>query len=122
MDASDPAYQVAISSLIERWSNYDLEGPAQWLNELPPSPEINRAVAVYSVRASAEDPEGAMSWAASIESEDTRGRVMQRVAAEWKESDPEGLEGYIVENDLDEGTATELRNARSGGRRWRGPN
>tara|TARA_R100000027_G_scaffold67749_1_gene68495 strand:- start:16380 stop:17720 length:1341 start_codon:yes stop_codon:yes gene_type:complete len=122
MDASDPAYQVAISSLIERWSNYDLEGPAQWLNELPPSPEIDRAVAVYSVRASAEDPEGAMSWAASIESEDTRGRVMQRVAAEWKESDPEGLEGYIVENDLDEGTATELRNARSGGRRWRGPN
>jgi hypothetical protein len=121
MEANDPAYQVAISSLIERWSRYDLEGPAEWLNQLPPSEEIDRAVAVYSVRASEEDPAGAMSWAASIASETTRSRVMQRVAASWNETDPQGLENYIVANELDEATANQLREARGGRGRRFGP-
>ncbi|MBC2601471.1 hypothetical protein [Puniceicoccus vermicola] len=120
LEATDPAYQVAISSLIERWSRYDLEGPAQWLNELPPSEGIDRAVAVFSVRASEEDPEGAMTWAASIASEQTRSRVMQRVAANWKETDPDGLEEFIESSEFDEETAKQLREAR-GRPRWRGP-
>jgi len=59
-----------------------------------------------------------MTWAASIASEQTRARVMQRVAANWKETDPQGLETYIVENQLDEETATQLREARQGRRWW----
>jgi len=118
LEVSDPAFSVAISSLIERWTRYDLERPAEWLNQLPPSEEIDRAVAVYSLRASEGDPAGAMTWAASIASEQTRARVMQRVAANWKETDPQGLETYIVENQLDEETATQLREARQGRRWW----
>ncbi len=117
LESDDPAYQIAISSLIERWSRYDLEGPAEWLNQLPSSEQTDRAVAVFSVRASEEDPAGAMTWAASIASEGIRKRVMRRVAASWNESDPQGLESFIEENELDEETATRLREAR-GGRGW----
>lgn len=120
LDTSDPAFEVAVSSLIERWSRYDLEGPAEWLNELPPSPEIDRAVAVYSVRASREDPAGAMSWAESIATEQTRNRVMQRVASSWQETDPSGLETYLQQSGLDESTANRLREGSNGNdRRFR---
>ena len=119
LETTDPAFEVAISSLIERWSRFDLEGPAQWLNELPPSPEIDRAVSVFSVRASREDPAGAMSWAESISAENTRSRVMQRVAGSWKASDPAGLEAYLQQSELDEETRNSMRNASDSWRsRW----
>ncbi len=123
LGVGDPSFEVAVSSLIERWSRYDLEAPAQWLNELPAAPEVDRAVALYSMRASAEDPEGAMTWAESISSADTRMRVMRRVAGNWGEVDPEGLETYLQSSDFDEETREQLRKSRPrggfGGRWWR---
>ena len=118
LGAEDPAFEVAVSSLIERWSRYDLEGPGQWLNELPPSEEIDRAVAVFSMRASGEDPAGAMTWAESISSESTRTRVMSGVAGNWKETDPAGFEAYLESSGLDEETADQLRRASGRRGRW----
>ena len=118
----DPAFEVAVSSLVERWSRFDLSGPAEWLNQLPPSEEIDRAVAVLSVRAAREDPEGAMTWAESISAPGTRDRVMRRVAAGWREVDPEGFSDYLETTGLDEDTRDRLRQGGPPGgfgRRWR---
>ncbi len=109
LGTGDPAFEVAVSSLIERWSRYDLDGPGQWLNELPPSEEIDRAVAVFSMRASHEDPAGAMTWAESISSESRRTRVMSGVAESWKEIDPAGFEAYLESSGLDEQTVEQLQ-------------
>lgn len=118
LGAEDPAFEAAVSSLIERWSRYDLEGPGRWLNELPSSGEIDRAVAVFSMRASGEDPAGAMTWAESISSESMRTRVMSGVAGNWKETDPAGFEAYLESSGLDAETADQLRRARGWRGRW----
>ena len=113
---ADPAYEAAVSSLVERWSRYEVEGPAEWLNGEPPTPKTDRAVAVYSVRAAREDPAAAMSWAESIEDEELRTGARQRVAQAWRERDEQGFERYLEQSGLDEETRATLRNPP--GRGW----
>lgn len=106
-----------VTGLIARWSEYDTEASAQWLNQMPPSPEIDRAVAVYTAQVAADDPEGAMSWAVSITDENLRNRLMSRVASEWKEADPESFNRYLQDANLDPAVKEMLQNTRAGGGR-----
>lgn len=106
----DPAYEAAVSTLVERWSRYEIEGPAAWLNGEPLTAKTDRAVAVYSVRAAREDPAAAMSWAESIQEEELRTGAMQRVAESWRERDQEGFDRFLEGSGLDEETRASLRN------------
>ncbi len=115
-------FERSVSALIERWTRYDLQAPAEWLNRMPPSPEIDRAVAVYSMRAASEDPQGAMTWAESIASEQSRERIMLRVAANWQDVDEEGFNDYLEQSEFDDEFEERLRSYGSsrGGRGFGG--
>jgi predicted phosphoadenosine phosphosulfate sulfurtransferase len=56
----DPAIANSSAEIIREWTCYDLNAPAEWLNTLPASPELDRAVASYAFRVVEEDPENAM--------------------------------------------------------------
>lgn len=100
LSQDDPAVGMAADNIIREWARYDMNASAEWLNSLPATPELDRAVAGYTFQAAEEDPEVAMSWAESISNDRMRTHLMERVAAEWKSSNPEALKTYVEASDL----------------------
>ncbi|MGF1483710.1 MAG: hypothetical protein ACFBZ8_05045 [Opitutales bacterium] len=102
LPAEDPRRGQMISQVVSNWTQYDYDAPAAWLNEFPPSPQLDSAVANFSYRTMNRDPEGAMSWAVSITNDRSRQRTIERVARVWKDRDPQALAGFLKDsNDLD---------------------
>jgi hypothetical protein len=95
LPAGDPALAKASAAITREWTRYDLAASSAWLNSLPASPELDRAVAAYTSRASQEDPATAMSWAESINNGGLRTRMMQQVAGSWKDGDPDAFAAYL---------------------------
>ncbi|WOO41403.1 hypothetical protein [Rubellicoccus peritrichatus] len=114
LPADDPEMGSLVNNLIGRWTRYDLEASAAWLNQIPPSPEIDRAVAIYTYRSAQEDPAGAMSWAESVTRDNIRDRLMTRVASEWKQQDPDGFQSYIETAEISDEQKTQLQEAQPG--------
>jgi len=113
LSTEDPAYSHATTQITREWTRYDLTASSEWLNSLPASPELDRAVATYTYRAAQEDPPTAMSWAESINNANMRNRMMQQVAANWKNDDPEGFTSYLDNSDLNEKEREKLETAKS---------
>ncbi|HKK18004.1 MAG TPA: hypothetical protein VJ952_04910, partial [Opitutales bacterium] len=111
----------ASTAIIRQWTRYDMAASAEWLNSQPSSPELDRAVMSYTYRAAQEDPESAMTWAESISNDRMRGRMMQHVAGNWKNDDPEGFQSYLDSANLGEEQKKQLEAGREirGGRWWR---
>ena len=112
----DPSIARSSAEIIQEWTRYNLTASAKWLNSLPPSPELDRAVISYTFRAAEEDPGTAMTWAQSVENDDRRGWIMERVASRWKEEDAAGFTNYLDNADLNEEQRERLKNAQSRGR------
>ena len=125
LDSDDPAIARASASIIQEWTRYDLAASAEWLNSLKPSAELDRAVISYTFSAAEEDPETAMTWAESIESDNRRTWMMERVAATWKEQDTESFTEYLDNSDLTTEQRATLESAENrggpGGGGGRGP-
>ncbi|MFT6235158.1 MAG: Rod binding domain-containing protein [Lentimonas sp.] len=113
ISAQDPAYRQATTQITREWTRYDLTASSEWLNSLPASPELDRAVATYTYRAAQEDPPSAMSWAESINNPSMRNRMMQQVAANWKNDDPEGFTSYLDNSELSQKEREQLETAKS---------
>ena len=113
----DPSIARASAEIIQEWTRYDLTASAKWLNSLPASPELDRAVISYTFRAVEEDPKTAMTWAQSVDNDDRRSWIMERVASRWKEEDEAGFTNYLDNSDFNEEQRERLKNAQS---RWRG--
>ena len=116
----DPSIARSSAEIIQEWTRYDLTASAKWLNSLPPSPELDRAVISYTFRAAEEDPSAAMTWAQSVDNDDRRGWIMERVASRWKEEDEAGFTNYLENSDFNEEQREKLKNAPSRGR-WGPP-
>lgn len=111
----DPAIARASAEIIQEWTRYDLTASAKWLNNLPPSPELDRAVISYTFRAAEEDPSMAMTWAQSVDNDNRRSWIMERVASRWKEEDPDGFRNYLNSSGFNEEQRARLENAQSRG-------
>ncbi|TVP79299.1 MAG: hypothetical protein EA353_06470 [Puniceicoccaceae bacterium] len=114
----DPAIARGSAAIIREWTRYDLAASAEWLNSLPASPELDRAVVSYTFRAAEEDPETAMTWAASIENDRRRSWMMERVAGTWKEQDAQSFENYLNESEFTQEQRDRLENAQNRGGGW----
>jgi hypothetical protein len=114
-----PDFGRATASVVAQWTQYDIAGTGEWLNTLPASQEVDRSVAIYASRAAREDPEGAMSWAASIQNDRLRTRMMERVAGEWRQVDPTAFQAFIETGDWSEDERQRLINAPAGDDRMR---
>jgi hypothetical protein len=110
MDAEDPDTGRLTTMLIAEWGRYDLAAAGEWLNSQPASEATDRAVAMFTFQAASEDPAGAMTWAESITNEQMKGRLINRVASEWKAQDPEGFAEYLKSSDLSDTQKAELGN------------
>ncbi|MGF1448036.1 MAG: hypothetical protein ACFB20_01315 [Opitutales bacterium] len=99
LPVDDPRRGNLITNVVAAWTQYDFDAPAAWLNEFPPSPQTDQAVAHFTLQTMRRDPSGAMSWAESITSDRQRQRTVERVAREWRRQDREGLTDYLRDTD-----------------------
>ncbi|MBC2596036.1 hypothetical protein H5P28_17350 [Ruficoccus amylovorans] len=120
MDAEDPDVGRLTTMLVAEWGRYDLAAAGEWLNSQPANEETDRAVAMFTFQAASEDPAGAMTWAESITSDQMKGRLMNRVASEWKAQDPEAFAEYLKSADIPDTLKAELENVQPSGSNRRG--
>lgn len=119
LGAEHPDFGRATATVVAQWTQYDIAGPGEWLNTLPASPEVDRSVAIYTARAAREDPEGAMSWAASIQNDRLRSHMMERVAGEWRQVDPTAFDAFMETGNWTDEQRQRLINASAGDDRMR---
>lgn len=110
------------TSLVANWTRYDMEAAANWLNSLPQTPELDRAVGIYSMRAAQDDPAAALTWAKSVSSQEQRERLEYSILPMLREQDPEAFESYLAASDYSDDKKKQFRELqpREGGRRWGG--
>lgn len=119
-ELDDRTLRSASTAIIREWTRYDMAASAEWLNSQPSSPALDRAVMSYTYRAAQEDPGSAMTWAESIDNDWMRNRMMQYVAGNWKNDDPEAFQSYIDSSKFNDEQKKQLQEAeaRHGGSRW----
>lgn len=91
-------YARAMAEVIEEWAERDPYEAGLYLNEQPASPELDRSVAEYSREAVKVDPEGAMSFAVSVNDDRLRTDTINRVARDWKRASPEAYAVWAEAN------------------------
>jgi hypothetical protein len=91
---------MLLANAILAWSQDDLDGPGNFLNQLPNSPDKDRAVAVFAMHASQEDPESAVKWIGTITDKGTQNMVTMSVATQMYEQDPAMFNNFIQTSDL----------------------
>ncbi len=91
---------VLLANAIAGWARYDLDAPAEFLNQLPPSPSKDRAVAIFAMRAASEDAEGAMQWIGTISDPTMRQSVIMPMAIQMYLQDPAGYQNFMATTTL----------------------
>jgi len=91
----------ALADTMRSWSRYDLDGPAQFLNGLPPSPANDQAVATFAAQARNTDPASAMNWVGQITDPTMRERTAGSIALRMLATgDTDGVQAAIQNNTL----------------------
>ncbi len=95
-----PAGQ-ALADAMRSWSRYDLDGPAQFLNNITPSPATDQAVATFAAQARNTDPASAMNWVGQITDPTMRERTAGSIALRMLATgDTDSLNAAIQSNAL----------------------
>ncbi len=84
-----------LASTIQNWASYDLDGPGQFLNQLPASPTKDSSVAIFAMSSSSEDPQSAMQWVGTITNDQTRQGATIGVTLQWMQQDQAGFNSYL---------------------------
>jgi hypothetical protein len=84
-----------LASAIQSWAGYDLDGPGQFLNQLPASPTKDSSVAIFAMSSTSEDPQSAMQWVNTISNDQTRQGATIGVALQWMQQDPASFNAYL---------------------------
>jgi len=103
MDAQDTAAGVSegspgstlLATTIRAWTTYDLDSAGQFLNLLPSSPTKDPAVAIFALRASQEDPQGAFQWVSTISDPQMRNGLMVGLSLLWMQEDQAGFNQFL---------------------------
>lgn len=91
-------YTRGMAVAIEEWAERDPYEAGVYLNSLPASPELDRSVAEYSREVARVDPDGAMSFAVSVNDPRLRADTIRRVARDWQRSSPEDYAAWVAAN------------------------
>jgi hypothetical protein len=84
-----------LATAIRSWTTYDLDSAGQFLNLLPTSPTKDPAVAIFALRASQEDPQGAFQWVSTISDPQMRNGLTQALSLLWMQQDQTGFTQFL---------------------------
>ena len=88
----------AMAEAISEWAQKDAVAAGQYLQQLGPSPEFDRARQDYAQRVVRNDPEGAIAWAQSITDEQRRNDTTRDVLRSWVQRDAPAAQAWAQTN------------------------
>ncbi len=100
----------AMGEVMWNWTNIDPESASTWLSQQPPSGSRDIGAAALSKAAWETDPEGAVSWSATIGDEDMRAQMLQHGLRSWMRQDEAAASAWATQN------AVEAPTLKSGGK------
>lgn len=88
----------AFAKATDNWSLQDPATMGEWLNNLPPSRDFDRAIADLLAKTDSvnRSPEVAMSWMEGINDPELRRGALEVIARQWAESDLPSAEKYVA--------------------------
>jgi len=89
-----------LATTIRAWTTYDLDSAGQFLNLLPTSPTKDPAVAIFALRASQEDPQGAFQWVSTISDPQMRNGLTVGLSLLWMQQDQAGFNQFLASSTL----------------------
>ncbi len=106
--APEKSQGALFGTAITLWANSDPYAASSWLASLPAGTNRDQAVNSFSNSVVRTDPEGAATWALSIQDESLRISTIRNVARQWKQSDETRAKQWIQGVDLPEKTKEAL--------------
>ncbi len=98
--AENSAEGTLLATTIRAWTTYDLDSAGQFLNLLPTSPTKDPAVAIFALRASQEDPQGAFQWVSTISDPQMRNGLTVGLSLLWMQQDQAGFNQFLSTSTL----------------------
>ena len=98
--ANGQANNQLLANAISSWASYDLDAPAQFLNQLPAGAGKDNAVAIFAMSAGQQDPASAEQWVGTITDDQLRARAATAVAFEMLAQDPNTFNTFISNTTL----------------------
>lgn len=92
--------QNTISHRVSSWASSDIKSSADWMNNLDPSPNKDKAIKGFTSAVQGIDPEAATLWADQIEDSTLRQKVLQSTLTEWEQQDSSAATQWRKENNL----------------------
>ena len=71
-----------------------------WLNNFPPSAELDPVVSEFVNRISIRDPEGAVGWASSIVDQTQKEKALEKALRAWDRKDPDQANAWRTQNNF----------------------
>ncbi len=95
--------------IVDVWSNRDPIAAGEWLNRQPKGPALDAARGSFARRVLRGDPEAAMAWAKSIESENQRRQSIEGVYEQWHRRDAAAADEALSQSGLSAEKIEEIR-------------
>ena len=86
--------------LTNKWAIRDPIATASWLNNFPPSSELDPVVGEFVSRIAARDPEGAVGWASSILDTKLKEKALGQALRNWDRKNPDQAKAWRVQNGI----------------------
>ena len=86
--------------LTNKWALRDPVATAGWLNNFPPSAELDPVVSEFVNRISIRDPEGAVGWASSIVDQQQKEKALEKALRAWDRKDPDQANAWRTQNNF----------------------
>jgi len=94
---------------IALWAQTTPNKAATWLRRLKPGPDADQAIAALARQIVHRDPEGAFSWASTINNRVMREQTVASVFAQWAIRDPQAASKRLNEADFPAEQMSKLR-------------
>jgi len=89
------AVDSLLTNVIDTWSKSDLNAAGAFLNQQPPSPAKDSAIASFAQRAAQDDATAAMKWVGTIADPKVQQSAINQVANVWVKQDLAGFTQFI---------------------------
>jgi hypothetical protein len=99
---------AGLRSAFGDWEDSDPQRAAQYLMDMPASPQRDVAVAGFSRGYAWQDPQAAIAWAEDISNPALREQTLARAARAFIRRDPQGGLAWLEGSDLPESAREEV--------------
>jgi hypothetical protein len=97
--ADDAEKNYAASGLMTGWMTISPRAASEWVAQLPQGDAKDSAiVAMVQAPTAMKSPEGALTWAASIQNLELRNEILPQILRQWQALDPAAAQSFITKH------------------------